>query len=505
MELLRRRVRIEPAAAPRRRSPFEVAFVGHAPGRARLAALTPFARARLHELGFHELADPKLRAVATDEVADSARLHHVPLALRSATEFHELFPEALTVATRYASLLAGAIAWLPRAVEDFFRAGGEQLWVIVVPEPDTLGATMSSQPFFADPRAISPAEPTTWRGLAALLHLPAVGLVALPDLERLGVDAQLEDIPEKRLANPKPRFVPVGAPPPDPIAGDEKRSKDEMAKAHAPAPLALSEWVAPALDFLARWRPDVQFLCTLPIEGRSHGQLPGLATRGRDFLVQLRDAAGHDALPRDLADLRDRRLARLVPLFPFLRGPRFRMQSPAGLVAGAIAARADADGPWRSIAAQPLSTDAVPWPPVAGSDVADLRDEGIGVLLHERGAVRLDDERTAAVDDLYSSEVVRFVGWLHRELERFGLAFVFAPENEEVGVRLSLDQFFSELFRRGALTGATASDAFEIRPLPRREATIGFEIEFQPSLPIDRLVLSFVNDQGRWLVGAAHG
>jgi hypothetical protein len=179
--------------------------------------------------------------------------------------------------------------------------------------------------------------------------------------------------------------------------------------------------------------------------------------------------------------------------------------SPCGVIAGAIAARASVDGAWRSIAGRPLPCDATPDPAVATSSIAELRELGIGVLTHERGALRLDDERTLAPGDARSAELQRFRGWLLRELERIGLELVFEPENVALPARLALEQWLTDLFRRGALQGKSAADAFAVRELPRREGTIGFEIELQPSLPIDRLVLSFLHLEGRWQAEARDG
>ncbi|MBL8844024.1 MAG: hypothetical protein JNL90_21045 [Planctomycetes bacterium] len=502
MELLRRRIGIEPAAAAVRRPSFEVAFLGHAPGEAVVAALTPFARARLVEIG---LPVPRHR----DE------LFHRPLALRSPDEFHALFPAARTTPTRYASRLAGATAWLPRAVEDFFRAGGSHLHAIVVPEADPTGLALSAADFLPPANGVELARPESWRGLAALLHLPQVGLVALPDLERLAIAAEVVGLPEKRLPNPIARFVPVSAPAYEP--GAERRNEQEMEAGRAPRPIDTLAAVPPLLDFLARWRPDVSLLWTLPLEKLQGAPEPTIAAaalrrlrewRGEPPSSTAASSALSSSAPSASAALPDERLrwlARLSPLFPYLKGPRYQLLSPSGVVAGAIAARATADGAWRSVAGRPLPSDAVPTPAVATASIAPLRAQGIGVLTHEGGALQLDDERTAAPGAARSAEGTRLRGWLLRELEQLGLELVFAPENAATPTRLALEQWLTDLFRRGALAGRTAADAFAVRELPRREGQLAFEIELAPSAPIDRLVLAFVNEGGRWQAEALDG
>lgn len=495
-ELLASRIALTPRPPLPRNAVLEVAMLGHCPGRVRLERLLALhgAVAELRALGFGAAVD-QLQAGSGD--GRVLALQHLPIPLRSSAEFHDIFPEALSADTHYVSLLAGRRAWLPRCVDDFFANGGEKLWVIVVPEEEGQAGFLPAQDTHLH-------EVATLRGLACALVIPTLGAVTLPDLERLQVPARLPDIPRVRLDNPDPRFVPCGTGLDDDHR--ERRYSEEVALGEMPPPAALNRMLQGILPWLAKHRPDLQCLLTLPLAYSGEQGTPALDEQALHWIRAIRDG---DSGPH---------LRHVQLLFPYLRGPGFDLLSPVGLVAGKQAARAQARGPWRSIAGQPLESPGLPYPPLASVDQVRLRsDPGVGVLQQRNGRVQLDDERLVVpalhpddytrasapgrFDGYRSAEVMRLLGYLRRQLGTLGEQLIFNLDYRDPRPRLLLERFFRQLQQRGALRGATAQEAFHIEESRTREGVMVFEIMIAPAFPIDRIRLTFTNRQGEWQGG----
>ena len=246
------RVFLNPAPVAPRQPVLPVALVGHVPGAARPERLSRALREPWHGLGLQQREQQLDHALANGPAGDDddalLALHHLPLALDSHAQFLDLFPDAGTAATGPAAPV-GAAPWLPLAVEDFFAAGGERLWLVRVPEGEGRDGLLPAHPG-------DPARPDTLRGLDVALNVPDIGLVALPDLERLQLPAGLDPLPDFTPAPAQARFVPV----------------DELARADAvptppPSPLSppwpLAEVVRRLCARFETWRPDVQALLTL--------------------------------------------------------------------------------------------------------------------------------------------------------------------------------------------------------------------------------------------------
>ena len=139
------------------------------------------------------------------------------------------------------------VAWLPMAVQDFFEGstslGREQLklWVIRVPEEAGSAA-------FLPAIGADLTEPASLGAFERALLPRRAAIIALPDLERLQVPANLPDIPRLRLDNPVPVFLPCGVEPDD--GHRERRYSREIP--HSPAPLEAAAVVAPIARSLAR-------------------------------------------------------------------------------------------------------------------------------------------------------------------------------------------------------------------------------------------------------------
>jgi hypothetical protein len=87
----------------------------------------------------------------------------------------------------------------------------------------------------------------------------------------------------------------------------------------------------------------------------------------------------------------------------------------------------------------------------------------------------------------------RFVGWLVRELRRFGEQLVFEMGLANDGrVGLALNGFFATLFARGALRGRRLADAVSIQQAAVPDSGIAYEIGFAPAFAVETIRLRFV-------------
>jgi hypothetical protein len=500
------RIALTPRPVQRRTAALEVAMLGHCPGRVRLERLCALTGALedMRGAGFGPAVDALVAKKMSDGAALSvqlAELYHLPIPLHSSAEFHDIFPDATSETASYVSLLAGDLAWLAQAVDDFFINGGEKLWVVRIPESEGQNGFMPA----ADTRL---HDIDTLRGLATVLVIPSVAVVALPDLERLQVPPRLPDVPRVRLENPNPQFLPCGAHTEDDHR--ERRYPSELSS--MPDPWPVEKVLRGLLQWTARHRPDIQTLLTLP-----------LAYSGEiDSPVVDQQALGRISGIRKDRDSESRHLLRHVQfLFPYLRGPGFALRSPVGLIAGKQAAVTRAKGPWHSIGALPLLSEGLPYPRQSIAQMLSLRQEpGVGVLqvrtgFSGRDQLSLDDERLVMpalppsdyteaenidrFDGFRAAEIMRFLGFLRRQLQALGEQLVFNVDVNDPRPRLLLEQFFRRLYNQGALRGKVPEEAYQIhQPRQTQEGAIQFDIQVAPAFPIDRLFLTFINMNGEW-------
>lgn len=503
-----RRIELDARPTPALTPVLETVFIGHCPPDDLAVNWWRLGGAldEIGRLGFWRQAE-RLRAWTTGTAEPSASpddaalagLFHLPIPLYSLGQFQDLFPGVFEQATVYASRLAGARAWLPLAVQDFFEQseplpnGAKKLWIIRVPEAAGRAA------FLPNPQA-NLLDPEQLGAFERALLIPRAGLLALPDLERLQIPAQRPDIPRVRLDNPVPAFRPCATALDD--THRERRHGSEMPEASPPLPP--HALVPPIARALARLRPDLQCLLALPFAAEQSGESPRPAA---DFLAHLQDIAAEPegALAEGLRHLQF--------LYPYLRGPDRQLGSPSGLIAGLQAEVSQLRGPWRSVAGRPLPGRSLPYPAVSRQSATALRETpGVSVLVTRRGHGELDDERLAVsawparllghlppaqrrAEHLRAGETMRFLGWLRRELHALGerLAFDVDPRDPRPGMLLG--DFLDRLHRLGALRGPLPEQAYRLSQRQDAESSLMFDIEIAPAYPIDRIRLTFVHDR----------
>lgn len=495
-EALAARVVLTPRPERQTELPLQVAMLGHCPGKARAQRLLALADAlkEIREAGFAE----QLHTIMADP--DNASLHHLPIPLRSASEFHDIFPQAATENALYHSVLAGRRSWLAPCVDDFFANGGSKLWIIAIPEEEfQAGFFPSAQTNLTDV--------STLKGLASLLVIPEIGEICLPDLERIQIPARLPDVPRVRLDNPQPAFLPCSQSLDDDHR--ERRNDDEMALDDLPDPLNFRQVLQNILPWLSRYRPDIQCLMTLPLAYLEQSDTPGADTEALAILNQLRTSDTPSVLRQ------------IQFVYPYLRGQGRPLLSPTGIVSGSQSATALQKGPWRSVAGTPLSSANFPYPRLNRAQLLTLRDApGISLLERRNQRVELDDERLCVpalpaddylnstdlsrFDGFRSAELMRLLGYLRRQLTRFGEQLVFSADASDPRPRLLIERFLRTLWQRGALRGKRAEDAFTLRQIPSDESTLLLEIEIAPALPIDRIRLTFTNTGSDWQTEIGH-
>lgn len=494
--MLAGRILIEPAAHAPREPVLEAAMLGHCPGAADHSALSTSTRRRMREAGFGLEVDCleglACGLLSSEDQLRIQALQHLPVPLHSHAEFEQVFPEAKTEPSVYASLIAGDRAWLPMAVRDFFSSGGQRLWVVSIPQDEW------SQGFLPD---IGEGLHQSWglRGLATVFPLERLGLVALPDLERLRLPANLVDPRGKRLDNPDPAFLPCTQNLDDDHA-ERRAPADEY-----PAAMTLLSLLEPITAALEHYRPDLQCLLTL---GLSYSPLAG------STVASPTDLAGLKELLATGVQERRARLRRIQFLFPYFKGPDYALKSATGYVSGLQCLSAQTEGIWRSVAGRSLSTDGAPFPPLEQWQVHQLRDEpGISILHEHKRSIRLDDERLT-VPALHphdyktnsrshrSAEVTRFMGYLMRELRQLGNSLIFNASADDPSPRLALERFFNQLYQLGALRGKRVEDAYTISRRELADNVIGYDILVAPAYPLDTIRLAFIRAGDAWEVAA---
>lgn len=482
--LLASRIELTPRPHQNRTPVLVCGMVGHCPGRARKERLFALSEAvsAIRSAGFGDRLDAL-------KFADEA-IFHLPIPLNSSAEFHDIFPDAATANTHYRSTLAGSSAWLPTCVDDFFANGGSRLWIVAVPED------RGHEEFSPDPDAAL-HDTGSLRGIASLLVISSIGLITLPDLERLQIPAKLPGIPAPSNDRETAHFIPCSTP----LAVSESDQQPTLPQLSDP--LETEALLKNILPWLSQYRPDIQWLWPVPLIYDQDRQIPTVSDPALKKISKIANSpSGH-------------RLRQLQFIFPYLTRANGQLASPCGVLAGAQSRMAQTQGPWRSIAGRALVTNGDPFPPQPIPLQAALRQNpGVSVLTRKPQGVMLDDERLAVpalhpddysysqqqdrYDSFRSAEIMRFIGYLRRQLKQLGERLVFRTDYRDPAPRLALENFLRQLHRQGALRGGLPEEAFQIEQFQGDEGVIVIEAALAPALPIDRIRLTFTNRLGEW-------
>jgi len=295
----------------------------------------------------------------------------------------------------------------------------------------------------------------------------------------------LRDLSELDLPRPEPAFLPCDTDRP-PLTQPDPKTEEEPS-----APIHFGQILGSFAETAARVRPDIHVLLTIPFaaEGVRDRGYPAPSAQA---LAAARELSGHPA---------ERGLRQIQLLYPYLRSANRLLASPAGILAARMVESTLRYGPWRSVAGRPLSRLQTAYPPLTPQQTNSMREQySIGLLIWRNGALELDDERLTGTvfgtgTEVGSGEVARFIGWLRRELRAYGERLVFVTDPDDPRPSMILDSLFRRLYSQGALEGRVVEESFSVTQRRSGESTLIFDIEIQPSLPIDRIRITLAEDQ----------
>ncbi len=231
----------------------------------------------------------------------------------------------------------------------------------------------------------------------------------------------------------------------------------------------------------------MQLLFSLPIGADQTLSTPQMVARASDYLYG--DALAGPDLPQVQA------------FAPLLRDAGGVIATPSGLVAGFLAATAETDGVWRSIAGRTLPLGTTPLRRIESNALDQLRDLGVVTLRFApgAGAAALDADilavRRAPPSNAprRAAGTRRLMGWLLRNLGSFGEQLVFENVLDDGRVELVLTDLFDELLKRGALNGRQVSDAVTISRRNPADGAVEFDIGIDAAVAVETIRLSFLD------------
>jgi hypothetical protein len=398
--------------------------------------------------------------------ADDPSLTGRPLAFASAAAFTAAFP--------------ADDSWLAHAVTDYFNAGARRGWVVRI----DANPTAPLDDFLSLAPPITGDLPQSGAGIA--MQVPTAGLLVLPDLEQLCLESALPPPPVPSSPPGPTAFRPAAdflAPPPLPVRPLPPRTS-----------LIDPFEILTRISALLTARPDMLCLFALPIGADQ--------TQSVSRLLQRANAYLHGT------NLQGADLPRLQALAPLLRDATGAIATPSGLVAGFLAATAETDGVWRSIAGRPLPLGATPLRRIESNALDELRAMGVAPLRFAGTSTTLDDDilalrRSPANAPRRAAGIRRLMGWLLRNLESFGEQLVFENVLDDGRVELILSNLFDTLLQRGALSGRQLDEAVTITRSNPAPNAVQFDIGINTAIAVETIALRFLNGSVTATLGAA--
>jgi hypothetical protein len=319
--------------------------------------------------------------------------------------------------------------------------------------------------------------------------VPNAGLLLMPDLEYLCLASVSPPTPSVPTVPPAPTgFRPVAdfiAPPP----------AANLLPPPSAVPVLPNNVLTRVSATLQASRPDMLCLFALPAGADQTLSVPALVTRVAAYLY---GSAGTGA-----------DLTQVQAFAPLLRDPSGAIASPSGMIAGVLSASAKTDGAWRSIAGRTLPLGGTPLRRVESNALDGLRQIGVATLRFAPGGTVLDDDILACSSTRpgsaarRSAGTRRLMGWLLRNLRRFGEQLVFENVLDNGIVELILTDLFSTLQKRGALNGRQVADAVTITRRAAADAAVAFDIAIDAALAVETIQLRFLDGTLTATLGAA--
>jgi len=201
-------------------------------------------------------------------------------------------------------------------------------------------------------------------------------------------------------------------------------------------------------------------------------------------------ALAHGALYHPWSVVRDEQAAAL------------RTLPPDGPATGVLAHRARMRGAWVAPAGEPLADTVALVPRLAEGARAALEDAHVNAFVQRPAGFLALSEDTLADGDARPIGVRRLLDLLRRLVELHGPAYAFEPNDARLRRRVqrTFTAVMRELLARGAFSGASATEAFQVRtgepPNTRQDAEQGrllVELRVAPSRPLRFLTVRLVS------------
>jgi Bacteriophage tail sheath protein len=456
-------------------------------------------------------------------VLDLVRLRDVPVPLASWEEFNRLFS-----ARRPSSDPAGPVgyAYLAMAVRSFFAQGGRKCYVVSLGEPSPFqlgpanlearrGQLLPGLPATGMPSdpglPFTPVEREDWSGLGHLFSLPDVSFLCLPDLPELYSVPIVETAPPEVPPEPIQQFKECAVE--EPVLPDRSRVGLRAPRCDE---AGYRDWAGAAravVNFLRRHRPlrEIQFIASVP--------LPDDGEKGFD-LMRLLVAEGQLLAQSAREDSAGAASAFLQLAYPWLRTEAARglpeqLEGPDGVLAGLLADNALTRGTFRSATHRTVREvfDVLPplrraelYPPSDGSASGFILRDRISLIGPTPTGFRLLSDVTASGDESYRpANVNRLVSVLVRVARHLGEDLVFEPSGQALWrqLREGMERLLAELWRAGALAGATSTEAFQVRcdrsTMTQNDLDAGrviVVVQFQAAAPIERITVALSMEDG---------
>lgn len=307
--------------------------------------------------------------------------------------------------------------------------------------------------------AASPLEPSTWRGIAAMLAAPEISFLCVPDLcdalamEPGFIEQPLAPAPPEQFVECTSRIEeistlrsgrPLRAPRCDELGFDAWRRVTTLVR-----------------DFVAQWQREVQFIAAIP--------LPASSVNVEREVMRPLDINGSAFVQLAYPWVRCKSSSRLPE----------QLAGPDAVVTGVLARNALTRGAFASAAGLDLIGVNDVFPPLSRAESrvpnraldkernAPLNlIERVSLMGRTASGMQLLSDVTTSNDVSYRPAAVnRLVSLLVRAARRLGDELLFEANGEALWARLAarMNDLMITLWEEGALSGKTARDAFDVR------------------------------------------
>ena len=454
-------------------------------------------------------------------MGDRPSLTNIPVPIDSWDVFHHLFAwDTRPMSTQANPSDAVLPTTLGVAVRSFFAQGGRKCYVVSVGEPWPMVEAFASEGDRQTQRQLrlqalipgypyrvngSAHDPNGWQGMTHLLGLTDVAFFCMPDVVELVVPNRIP-INTERLTRDAPEiFIECSE-----IVGAATEDAPDRSTASLSAPradpIAYQQWasaVALLATFIRNQRLELQYVVAVP--------LPAVGESVDTALSLLRQA-----LPTSEQAGLGRSPATFVQLaYPWVRSlsadalPE-QLESPDAVLVGMLARSALTRGAFRSVVKQAAIgvSETVPaLTRVQRSLPSPTSPEPHPTLLQQvsligptpSGIQVLSDQTFDPLDSYRPASIHRLISLIIRALRQFGHDHVFEPSGPILWgqVRSQITRLLTELWVAGALRGASAAQAFQVRcdrstmtQADRDNGRVIALIQVAPAAPVEQITIA---------------